>query len=108
MQQDSRASGRYGRKGGGIAAGEAACAAFIREIKKERIVKKLIAILLIATLALALAGTAVYAENKKVVVGMSVPQLANPYFVSVMNGLQERCDAYGYQLITVDAGYDVA
>ncbi len=70
--------------------------------------KKLIAILLIATLALALAGTAVYAENKKVVVGMSVPQLANPYFVSVMNGLQERCDAYGYQLITVDAGYDVA
>ena len=40
--------------------------------------------------------------------GMSIPQLANPYFVSVMNGVQAKCDELGYKLIVVDAGYDVA
>lgn len=39
---------------------------------------------------------------------MSIPQLANPYFVSVMNGVQAQCDEYGYTLNVVDAGYDVA
>lgn len=44
----------------------------------------------------------------KVTVGLSIPQLANPYFVSVMNGVQARCDELGYELTVVDAGYDVA
>jgi ribose transport system substrate-binding protein len=39
---------------------------------------------------------------------MSVPQLANPYFVTVMNGVKARCDQLGYKLTVVDAGYDVA
>lgn len=48
------------------------------------------------------------ASNEKVTIGMSIPQLANPYFVSVMNGVQAKCDELGYELIVVDAGYDVA
>lgn len=47
-------------------------------------------------------------ESGTVTVGMSIPQLENPYFVSVMNGVQAQCDEYGYQLNVVDAGYDVA
>ncbi len=70
--------------------------------------KKLLAILLVTVISVSLLYSGVYAEEKKVIVGMSVPQLANPYFVSVMNGLQDKCDELGYQLITVDAGYDVA
>lgn len=70
--------------------------------------KKLIVVLLTVALIVSLAAVGTLAEEKKVVIGMSIPQLANPYFVSVMNGLQDKCDEYGYQLITVDAGYDVA
>lgn len=44
----------------------------------------------------------------EVTIGMSIPQLANPYFVSVMNGVQARCDELGWELTVVDAGYDVA
>ena len=48
------------------------------------------------------------AGDGNVVIGMSIPQLANPYFVSVMNGAQAKCDELGYTLTVVDAGYDVA
>ena len=44
----------------------------------------------------------------EVTIGMSIPQLANPYFVSVKDGVQAMCDEYGYKLTIVDAGYDVA
>lgn len=44
----------------------------------------------------------------KVKIGMSIPQMANPYFVSVMNGVKAKCDELGYELTVVDAGYDVA
>lgn len=47
-------------------------------------------------------------ESGNVTVGMSIPQLENPYFVSVMNGVQAQCDEFGYTLNVVDAGYDVA
>lgn len=47
-------------------------------------------------------------ESGQVTIGMSIPQLENPYFVSVMNGVQKQCDEYGYTLNVVDAGYDVA
>ena len=47
-------------------------------------------------------------ESGNVTIGMSIPQLENPYFVSVMNGVQAQCDEYGYSLNVVDAGYDVA
>ena len=67
--------------------------------------KKLFALILCALLFATL-FTAVAEE--KVVVGMSIPQLANPYFVSVMNGVQAKCDELGYELVVVDAGYDVA
>lgn len=46
--------------------------------------------------------------NDEITIGMSIPQLANPYFVSVMNGVQAKCDELGYTLTVVDAGYDVA
>jgi ribose transport system substrate-binding protein len=48
------------------------------------------------------------AAGEKIKIGMSIPQLANPYFVSVMNGCQAKCDELGYELIPVDAKYDVA
>jgi len=48
------------------------------------------------------------AADSEVTIGMSIPQLANPYFVSVMNGVQDKCDELGYTLSVVDAGYDVA
>ena len=69
--------------------------------------KKLVSLLL-CVLMLATALCCVASAEEKVVVGMSIPQLANPYFVSVMNGVQARCDELGYELIVVDAGYDVA
>ena len=69
--------------------------------------KKLFTLMLAALLALALAAPAMAADDQ-VVVGMSIPQLANPYFVSVMNGVQAKCDELGYKLTVVDAGYDVA
>ena len=69
--------------------------------------KKLVSLLL-CVLMLATALCCVASAEDKVVVGMSIPQLANPYFVSVMNGVQARCDELGYELIVVDAGYDVA
>ncbi|WP_066686576.1 sugar ABC transporter substrate-binding protein [Christensenella intestinihominis] len=47
-------------------------------------------------------------DSGTVTVGMSIPQLANPYFVSVKNGVEAMCKEYGYQLTVVDAGYDVA
>lgn len=47
-------------------------------------------------------------ENGNVKIGMSIPQLANPYFVSVKNGVEAMCKEYGYELTVVDAGYDVA
>jgi len=52
--------------------------------------------------------TAPETTGEKIKIGMSIPQLANPYFVSVMNGVQARCDELGYELTVVDAGYDVA
>lgn len=69
--------------------------------------KKLVSLLL-CVLMLATALSCVASAEEKVVIGMSIPQLANPYFVSVMNGVQARCDELGYELIVVDAGYDVA
>ena len=63
----------------------------------------------ILTLALFLAlPVAVCASAAPVTIGLSIPQLANPYFVTVMKGVQARCDELGYTLITVDAQYDVA
>ena len=47
-------------------------------------------------------------SDGEVTIGMSIPQLANPYFVAVMNGAQDTCDKLGYKLTVVDAGYDVA
>ncbi len=68
--------------------------------------KKLVIVAL--TLLLALAAIAPMASAEEVVIGMSIPQLANPYFVTVMNGVQAKCDELGYKLTVVDAGYDVA
>ncbi|MFV0352392.1 MAG: sugar ABC transporter substrate-binding protein [Oscillospiraceae bacterium] len=48
------------------------------------------------------------ATGEKIKVGMSIPQMANPYFVSVMNGVKAKCDELGWELTVVDAGYDVA
>ena len=47
-------------------------------------------------------------ESGNVTIGMSIPQLANPYFVSVKNGVEAMCKEYGYELTVVDANYDVA
>lgn len=69
----------------------------------KKILAMILCVLMLATMAFSVAS----AEGK-VVIGMSIPQLANPYFVSVMNGVQARCDELGYELIVVDAGYDVA
>ena len=70
--------------------------------------KKLVSILLAAMLIAAMLAPMAIAETKQVTIGMSIPQMANPYFVSVMNGVQKKCDELGYKLIPVDAGYDVA
>ena len=67
--------------------------------------KKLLALVLCVLL---FAVTCSAMAEEKVVVGMSIPQLANPYFVSVMNGVKAKCDELGYELVVVDAGYDVA
>lgn len=70
--------------------------------------KKLVSFILATLLIAALLAPMAVAETKQITVGMSIPQMANPYFVSVMNGVQKKCDELGYKLITVDAGYDVA
>jgi ribose transport system substrate-binding protein len=70
--------------------------------------KKLVSILLAALLVAVMIAPMAMAETKQITVGMSIPQMANPYFVSVMNGVQKKCDELGYKLIPVDAGYDVA
>jgi len=46
--------------------------------------------------------------SKEITIGMSIPQMENPYFVSVLNGVQDKCNELGYKLTVVDAGYDVA
>lgn len=48
------------------------------------------------------------AGEGEVVIGLSIPQMANPYFTTVMKGAQKACDENGYKLLAVDAGYDVA
>jgi ribose transport system substrate-binding protein len=47
-------------------------------------------------------------ESGKVKIGVSIPQLANPYFVSVEKGIQNIADENGYEVTVVDAKYDVA
>ena len=69
--------------------------------------KKLLSLVL-CVLMLATFASMASAEDDQIVVGMSIPQMANPYFVSVMNGVQDQCDELGYELVVVDAGYDVA
>ena len=69
----------------------------------KKLVSLLLCVLMLATMVCCTASA-----EEKVVVGMSIPQMANPYFVSVMNGVQAQCDELGYELIVVDAGYDVA
>ncbi|MDO4548711.1 MAG: sugar ABC transporter substrate-binding protein [Clostridia bacterium] len=69
----------------------------------KKLVTLTLCVLMLATMVVTTAG----AEDK-ILVGMSIPQLANPYFVSVMNGVQSKCDELGYELIVVDANYDVA
>lgn len=69
----------------------------------KKLVSLLLCVLLLATMAVSVA----FADDE-IVVGMSIPQLANPYFVSVMNGVQAKCDELGYKLVAVDALYDVA
>ena len=68
--------------------------------------KKLVSLVLCVLLCAAMICSA--SAEDKVTVGMSIPQLANPYFVSVMNGVQAACDEYGYELTVVDAQYDAA
>lgn len=68
----------------------------------KKLVSLLLCVLMLATMV------SVASADEKIVIGMSIPQMANPYFVSVMNGVQARCDELGYELVVVDAGYDVA
>lgn len=68
----------------------------------KKLVSLILCVLMLATMV------TVASADEKVVIGMSIPQMANPYFVSVMNGVQDRCDELGYELVVVDAGYDVA
>ena len=70
--------------------------------------KKLVSFVLAVFLLAAMLAPMAVAETAQVTIGMSIPQMANPYFVSVMNGVQKKCDELGYKLIPVDAGYDVA
>ena len=69
--------------------------------------KKLVSLVLCVLMLAAMVCTTAFADDK-VVIGMSIPQLANPYFVSVMNGVQARAEELGYEVIVVDAQYDVA
>lgn len=68
--------------------------------------KKLVTLILCVLMLATLVSSVAVAEHQ-IVVGMSIPQLANPYFVSVMNGVQAKCDELGYKLVAVDALYDV-
>lgn len=68
--------------------------------------KKLVSLVLCVLLCAAMICSA--SADEKITIGMSIPQLANPYFVSVMNGVQAACDEYGYELTVVDAQYDTA
>ena len=69
--------------------------------------KKLVSLVLCVLMLAAMVCTTAFADDK-VVIGMSISQLANPYFVSVMNGVQARAEELGYEVIVVDAQYDVA
>lgn len=69
--------------------------------------KKLVSLVLCVLMLAAMVCTTAFVDDK-VVIGMSIPQLANPYFVSVMNGVQARAEELGYEVIVVDAQYDVA
>ena len=38
----------------------------------------------------------------------SIPNIANPYFIAVNQGFEDRCKELGVEAVTVDAKYDVA
>lgn len=47
-------------------------------------------------------------SDEELIIGLSIPQVANPYFTSIMKGAEAASEELGYKLVTVDAGYDVA
>ncbi len=69
---------------------------------------RLVAYLCILTLCIAAASSCAVAEDKKLVFGYSLFDFSNPYFIKVTQGMQEKCDEYGIQLIIQDAKSDVA
>lgn len=72
----------------------------------------ILSILLISVMILSACGGAGNStekeESKEVLVGLSIPQVANPYFTTIKNGCEEACAELGFKLVTVDADYDVA
>jgi len=48
------------------------------------------------------------AKDEKLKIGFSVMILENPYFIEVIEGFKDACEAIGAEPIVVDAQYDVA
>lgn len=45
---------------------------------------------------------------KEIVIGYSLFDFSNPYFIKVTQGMQDKCDEFGWKLIIQDAKSDVA
>lgn len=75
--------------------------------------KKILAILMVATLALTgcSKGATKPAEKEEaaeqLVIGMSFQEMENPYFITMNEAVQEAADAVGAKLIVTDAKHDV-
>ena len=68
-------------------------------------------LLVVAMMAAILAGCgapAADAGSDEVVIGLAMNTLANPFFVTVKEGVEAAAAAHGYKVITTDAQDDPA
>lgn len=68
--------------------------------------RKMISMLLVTGIAATMFGTAVSAEEEAIKIGYSPYTLTNEYFSAIQQGLQEKCDELGMELITYDPQND--
>lgn len=68
--------------------------------------KKIFSALLVTGIAAVMLGSAASAEEETIKIGYSPYTLTNEYFSAIQQGLQEKCDELGMELITYDPQND--
>lgn len=68
--------------------------------------KKILSTLLVSGMMVSMLGSVASAEEEKIKIGYSPYTLTNEYFSAIQQGLQEKCDELGMELVTFDPQND--